>query len=758
MSGSTSINISPQTPVFTGNALSMAFVVGPTPIESFDLAIAFDPAVLNAATLGITSIASGWNILLNVVGSSISISGFAGNLTTLATGSNIFRLTGNLQAGASRDLYLDISGSYNDPAVTIPVTEFSFLNSAPTGQVVVSGTPTQGQTLTANASALADADGLGAFSYQWQADGTDIANATGTSLVLTQSEVGRAVRVVVRYVDGRGVSESVTSSASAAVANVNDPLTGALTIDGALVQGQTLTANTSALADIDGLGAFSYQWRANGVAITGATGHSFTLTQDQVGANISVVVSYTDLQGTPESITSAATVAVLNVNDAPSGAVTISGLARQGQTLSLDASGLSDPDGLGPFTYQWQANGVNIVGATGSSLTLAQAQVGQAIRALVRYTDGFGQTETVISAATEPVANVNDLGGLIYHWKSHALLGSVQLSTLSREATQADPAPAVFDLRAVAAEHIPGSGQARVTVQVWANVTAGDANFDFRVHTTGAQAATFTSSLGGSWTVLANTANPDEIAIGGFDSGAGLSAGPVQIGTLQFDYSASTARADLGFRQISVGDIAVADRGLAVIGASSDASGQWSVIEIPNDAYSVLASRSVADVGNAVTSADALAALRIAVSLNPNTDPDGSGPASPLRVSPYQFMAADVNGSNSVTSADALAILRMAVKLPTALPHEWFFVDESRDFWNEATSQYTLTRTATIVERAIPVNVVGDTTLNLVGVLKGDVNGSWTPPAGSLDLDLFDPNYFTQLASRMGVPTDQWGL
>ena len=64
------------------------------------------------------------------------------------------------------------------------------VNDAPTGNVTIAGTPTQGQTLTA-ANTLADADGLGAISYQWQADGVDIAGATGSSLLLGQAEVGK---------------------------------------------------------------------------------------------------------------------------------------------------------------------------------------------------------------------------------------------------------------------------------------------------------------------------------------------------------------------------------------------------------------------------------------------------------------------------------------------------------------------------------------------------------------------------------------
>jgi hypothetical protein len=48
--------------------------------------------------------------------------------------------------------------------------------------------------------------------------------------------------------------------------------------------------------------------------------------------------------------------------------------------------------------------------------------------------------------------------------------------------------------------------------------------------------------------------------------------------------------------------------------------------------------------------------------------------------------------------------------------------------------------------------------LNLVGVLKGDVNGSWAAPAGSTDLDVTDPTYFERLALLLGQPNqDQWG-
>ncbi|MDS4012894.1 MAG: cadherin-like domain-containing protein, partial [Candidatus Accumulibacter sp.] len=131
--------------------------------------------------------------------------------------------------------------------------------------------------------------------------------------------VGQILRVVASYTDGQGTLESVPSAATGAVTNLNDAPTGSVTIDDTTpAQGQTLTASNT-LADADGLGAISYQWQRTGVDIAGATGNTYTTTQADVGQILRVVASYTDSQGTLESIPSAATSAVTNVNDAPTG-------------------------------------------------------------------------------------------------------------------------------------------------------------------------------------------------------------------------------------------------------------------------------------------------------------------------------------------------------------------------------------------------------------------------------------------------------
>lgn len=278
-------------------------------------------------------------------------------------------------------------------------------NSDPTGTVSISGTARQGATLTA-ANTVADTDGLGAIAYQWMADGVAIAGATSGVLLLRQAHVGTTISVVASYTDGGGTHESVTSGGTVLVANRNDAPTGTVSISGSATQGATLSA-ANTLADADGLSAISYQWRADGSAIDGASGSALTLTEEHVGRVITVAASYTDGFGTAETVTSPGTSSVANLNDAPTGSVTIGGSVAQGQLLTASTS-LSDADGLGSVSYQWQANGRAIAGAAGSTFRLTEAQVGTAITVTARYVDGRGTAESVSSAATGAVANVND--------------------------------------------------------------------------------------------------------------------------------------------------------------------------------------------------------------------------------------------------------------------------------------------------------------------------------------------------------------
>ena len=279
------------------------------------------------------------------------------------------------------------------------------VNDAPTGLVTIAGTAEENQVLTAS-NTLADNDGLGAISYQWQRDGVDIAGATASTYTLVDADVGALITVEANYIDGQGTAESVSSTATAPVTNVNDAPIGLVTIAGTAEENQVLTASNT-LADEDGLGAISYQWQRDGVDIAGATASTYTLVDADVGAVITVEANYIDGQGAAESVTSTATAPVTNVNDAPIGLVTIAGTAEENQVLTASNT-LADEDGLGAISYQWQRDGVDIAGATTSSYALTDADVGAVITVVASYTDAQGTAESAVSAPTAAIANVND--------------------------------------------------------------------------------------------------------------------------------------------------------------------------------------------------------------------------------------------------------------------------------------------------------------------------------------------------------------
>jgi hypothetical protein len=288
------------------------------------------------------------------------------------------------------------------------------VNDSPTGAVTISGTVTEDRVLTADTGTIADKDGLGTFGYQWQRDtGSGFANigaATAATYTLGDADVGAHIRVIVKYTDGHGTAESLTSAATASVANVNDAPTGAVVITGTTTEDHILTATTNTIADADGLGAFSYQWqRYNGstfVNISGATAVTYTLGDADVSTFVRAIVSYTDQHGTAESLTSDPTGAIANVNDAPTGAPTITGTLAPGRVLTAVTTSVADNDGLGPFHYQWQrdtGSGFVNVGVDQSSYTITSADGGGHFRVVVSYVDGHGTSESLTSVQTAAV-------------------------------------------------------------------------------------------------------------------------------------------------------------------------------------------------------------------------------------------------------------------------------------------------------------------------------------------------------------------
>ena len=80
--------------------------------------------------------------------------------------------------------------------------------------------------------------------------------------------------------------------------------------------------------------------------------------------------------------------------------------------LIIDLSSVTDSDGMGSVSVQWQISSdnkkwTNISGATNQSFTPREIHVGNRLRVAISYVDGQGNLEPLLSPPT-PVRNVND--------------------------------------------------------------------------------------------------------------------------------------------------------------------------------------------------------------------------------------------------------------------------------------------------------------------------------------------------------------
>lgn len=96
----------------------------------------------------------------------------------------------------------------------------------------------------------------------------------------------------------------------------------------------------------------------------------------------------------------------LVVNNPPTGSVTITGVARVGETLTV-SNDLADADGLGSINYQWKRDDVDISGETGNIYILSVFDVGSVIKCTASYTDGDSNQESVDSAPTSAILSSN---------------------------------------------------------------------------------------------------------------------------------------------------------------------------------------------------------------------------------------------------------------------------------------------------------------------------------------------------------------
>ena len=296
-------------------------------------------------------------------------------------------------------------------------------NTPATGAPAIDGTLEVGQVLTASTTNIDDADGMddAVFGHQWTADSADIDGATAPTYTLTDSDVGKAIRVRVSFTDDRGHQETLTSSPTAAVLappTPNNPATGTAVVNGTVQVGETLTVDVSGITDLDGMESarFVYNWFVgyideNSPAVLRAMAavNTYTIEPRDEDKRLTVIWSFTDDGGNRESGTVTTAQVAPAPNSPATGAPEIYGVAQVGETLTVDVSGISDRDGTDDavFSYQWLTDGDAIAGATDSVYTLTDNEEGRTISVRVSFVDDAGHDEVLTSAATAAVLSSN---------------------------------------------------------------------------------------------------------------------------------------------------------------------------------------------------------------------------------------------------------------------------------------------------------------------------------------------------------------
>ncbi|WP_068112942.1 carboxypeptidase regulatory-like domain-containing protein [Nocardioides dokdonensis] len=263
----------------------------------------------------------------------------------------------------------------------------------------ITGTPRVGETLSTTDGTWTNEPT--SFAYQWLADGVAIAGATRSTQQLSDAETGK--RITVRVTASKAGLTSGTATSAPTEAVTTGPITNKTlpVISGTAAPGGTLRSSTGTWDPSTGL-TFSYQWRADGAPIAGATSPSIVVTESMAGKAVAVAVTATRGAESVTAVSLSRTIDTQAVE--PVGVTTgptVAGRPVVGQELVVD-TGVTDPAGA-TRAVQWLRDAQVIPGAIGTRYLLTSADQGARISARVTYSQEGRGDATRTTTAVGPV-------------------------------------------------------------------------------------------------------------------------------------------------------------------------------------------------------------------------------------------------------------------------------------------------------------------------------------------------------------------
>ncbi len=315
--------------------------------------------------------------LAGATGASLSIA----NVQAANAGTYSLVATNSSGSITSNNASLTVNAATSAPAITTqPVSKTVTAGASVTFSVTASGSPLP--------------------TYQWRKDGVNLSGATSASYTLTAVGTGNAgtYSVVATNSAGSVTSNGATLTVYTAPVITTQPVS------------KTVTAGASVTFSVTASGSPlpTYQWRKDGVNLTGATSASYTLTAVGTSNAGTYSVIATNAAG---SATSSG--AVLTVNTVP--VITtqpVSQIVTAGVSVTFTATASGSP----APTYQWKLNGIALAGATGSTLSLTNVQAANAGSYTLVAANSAGSATsnaaslTVNAVSTAPVFTTQPVG------------------------------------------------------------------------------------------------------------------------------------------------------------------------------------------------------------------------------------------------------------------------------------------------------------------------------------------------------------
>jgi hypothetical protein len=268
----------------------------------------------------------------------------------------------------------------------------------------VGGQAKAGQTLTAHLGTWTPFDAT--ITFQWLSDGNVVAQGNPLKPTYQIPAFGGAGhRYSIRVTASRfGYTPTTLTSIA------TEPAVGFFgtapyenralpTISGTPETGAVLTANEGQWSTPPT--SFRYQWTAAGSLSPGATGKTFVPGPNELGKKVQVRVD--GVSGTQSDYGISESVTITMGRLVNQVAPSISGTPRVGQQLTANPGTWSSADAT--YAYQWLADDVVIPGATSTTFTPGESQVGRRLSVRVTASKPALTSGTAESAKTEPVSS-----------------------------------------------------------------------------------------------------------------------------------------------------------------------------------------------------------------------------------------------------------------------------------------------------------------------------------------------------------------